>query len=203
MKQSSSFTLDSIFFRVPDLKILSGAYLKLSPGDITAIIGLNGSGKSTLLKIAAGQLKADSGITVIDGTRIYKKAPKQRFRKIGYLPQSSMLPPDITVQSLIHSFPTANYLLTESFIKAHSHQKVNTLSGGEKRLLEILLLLSLDRKYLLLDEPFTGVEPYLIDQITHLLKIEAKKGKGILLTDHLHRYISKIATNGYLLHNHQ
>ncbi len=203
MKKSSSLQLDSIFFEVPGLKILSGAYLELFPGEITAIIGLNGAGKSTLLKVAAGQLRANSGLTIVDGIRIHKKSLKLRFKKIGYLPQNSMLPPDITVKRLINSFPSADNLLTNSFLKAHSHQKVNTLSGGEKRLLEVLLLLSLNRKYILLDEPFTGVEPYIADQIIQLLEVEARKGKGILLTDHLHRYISKIATKGYMLHNQQ
>ncbi|MEX0662929.1 MAG: ATP-binding cassette domain-containing protein [Balneolaceae bacterium] len=203
MKQTTSLILDSIFFEVPDLKILSGAYLQLLPGEITAIIGRNGAGKSTLLKIAAGQQSAISGITIVDGIRIYKKSPKQRFKKIGYLPQESMLPPDITVHRLIKSFPSASYLFDESFLKTHSSKKVGELSGGEKRLLEVLLLLSLDRKYILLDEPFTGVEPYIINQMVQILVEEAKKGKGILLTDHLHRYVSQVATKGYLLHNQQ
>lgn len=188
---------------MPDLKILSGAYLQLLPGEITAIIGLNGAGKSTLLKIAAGQLTAKSGITVVDGFRIHKKSPKHRFKKIGYLPQISMLPPDITVKRLVNSFPSADYLLSESFFKTQSRQKVGTLSGGEKRLLEILLLLSLNRKYILLDEPFTGVEPSIIDKMIKIIELESKKGKGILLTDHLHRYVSQIASKGYLLHNQQ
>lgn len=203
MSQSSALILDGIFFKVPELSILEGAYLKAEPGQITAIIGRNGSGKSTLLKIAAGQIRGTSGITIIDGERIHKKSLTKRFQKIAYLPQDSMLPADISVKRLIKNMPTSNKLSDDPLIQRIYNQKVMQLSGGEKRYLEVAMLFNFERKYILLDEPFTGVEPTIIDLIIDRIRDEANNGKGILLTDHMHRYISLVADNGYLLHNKQ
>jgi len=203
VRQPQPLVLDSIFYSVPALKILSGAYLEIQPGKITALIGLNGSGKSTLLKIAAGQIKASSGITQINGERLYSKSLKKRFQSIGYLPQESMLPGDMKVTDLIDCFPSENSVRNDSFFKKLMNQNVKTLSGGERRILEISLLFSLNRDYFLLDEPFSGVEPYLIEQIIDRIRAEAQKKRGVLLTDHMHRYISDVADDGYLLHNRQ
>lgn len=198
-----SLILDSIFFKVPELSILEGAYLKAESGLITAIIGRNGSGKSTLLKIAAGQIRATSGITIIDGERIHNKSLYKRFRKIGYLPQDSMLPSDITVKRIIKSLTILEKLADDPLIQKIYNQKVIQLSGGEKRYLEVAILFGFDRKYILLDEPFSGVEPAIIDLIIDRIRDEANNGKGILLTDHMHRYISKVADKGYLIHHKQ
>lgn len=203
MRQIRALILDCIFYKVPELSILEGVYLKVKPGQITAIIGRNGSGKSTLLKIAAGLLRPTSGITIIDSQRIHTRSLKTRFKKIGYLPQDSMLPTDITVKRIITSLPESKKLTDDALIQRIYNHKVNQLSGGEKRYLEVAILFSLERKYILLDEPFTGIEPTIIDLIIDKIREEAKRGKGILLTDHLHRYISKIANKGYLMHNRQ
>lgn len=203
MRHSSALILDSIFFRVPELSILKGVYLKAEAGQVTAIAGRNGSGKSTLLKVASGQYKATSGITIIDGVRIHNKSLIKRYRKIGYLPQDTMLPPDITVKRLIKSLPEPEKLTEDTLIQKIYHQKTIQLSGGEKRYLEIAILFHLDRKYILMDEPFTGVEPTIIDLLIERIRKEAHRGKGILLTDHMHRYISMVADKGYLMNNRQ
>ena len=201
MNPSSGLILDSIFFAVPELNILEGAYLKVQSGKITAVIGRNGSGKSTLIKIAAGQIQPQSGITIVDAIRIHKKSPKKRFKKVGYLPQKSMLPKDITVKRLLHSLPSSKNIGEEKIIKKVLNQKIIELSGGERRYLEIAIIFSLNRKYFLLDEPFTGVEPYIIDLIIEKIQKQAREGKGILITDHLHRYSTPIADEAYLMHN--
>jgi len=203
LNTSSSLILDSIFFKVPDLSILEGVYLKVIPGKVTAIIGRNGAGKSTLLKIAAGQLQAASGVTIIDGERIHNKSLTKRFQKIGYLPQKSNLPENISVKRLVKAISSVMNIVTGPFIKKHRRQKISQLSRGEKRLLEISLLFSLDRKYILLDEPFTGLEPYITQQIIERIKSEAENGRGILITDHQSRYASHVADETYLLKNKQ
>lgn len=203
LRNSSALILDSIFFRVPELSILEGVYLRAETSQITAIIGRNGSGKSTLLKVAAGQIKATAGITIIDGERIHNKSLNKRFLKIGYLPQDSMLPVDITVKRIIKNIPAAEELADDPLIQRIYHKKVIQLSGGEKRYLEVAILFSFKRKYILLDEPFKGVEPTIIDLIIDKIRDEATKGKGIILTDHMHRYISIVADIGYLIHNKQ
>ncbi len=203
MKPSSCLILDSIFFKVPELSILEGVHLKISPGKTTALIGRNGSGKSTLIKVAAGQIQASSGITVMDGDRIHRKSVNKRFKKIGYLPQDSMLPRDMSVKRLLKSIPTSGRFSEEKMIRKIQDQKIIELSGGERRYLEISIILSFYRKYILLDEPFTGVEPFIIDLIIEKIKREAAKEKGILVTDHMHRYVSQAADEAYLLHNKQ
>ncbi|CAN5259070.1 hypothetical protein BH23BAC3_BH23BAC3_11740 [soil metagenome] len=165
MRHTSALILDSIFFKVPELSILEGAYLKAESGQITAIIGRNGSGKSTLLKVAAGQIRAASGITIIDGERIHKKSLNRRYRKIGYLPQESMLPVDLTVKRLIRQLPSPETVVADALIKKILHRKIAQLSGGEKRYLEVAILFNFDREYILLYEPFTGVEPAIIELI--------------------------------------
>ena len=135
--------LDSIFYRVPGLKILDGAYLEAHPGKVTALIGRNGAGKSTLLKIAAGQLKAASGITLLHGERIHAKSLKKRFRSIGYLPQKSMLPANMKVRKILRLIPGSASAEGVSFFEKLHNQKARELSGGERRLLEMLLLFSL------------------------------------------------------------
>ena len=167
------------------------------------MIGRNGSGKSTLLKIAAGQIRPDSGITVIDGDRIHNKSLRKRFEKISYLPQESMLPSYIPVKRLINSMPQSQRLTEDPLIQKIFDQKVIQLSGGEKRYLEVAVLFSFGRKYILMDEPFSGVEPTIIDLIIDKIREEANNGNGILLTDHMHRYITEAADKGYLLHNKQ
>lgn len=203
LNYSSSLILESIFFTVPGLSILEGVYLKVKPGSVTAVIGRKGAGKSTLLKIAAGQLQAESGVTIIDGDRIHNKSLKKRFQKISYLPQKPTPPVDISVNHLIKSFSSAVDIVTGPFINKRRQQKIPELSSGEKRLLEISLLFSLNRKYILLDEPFRGVEPYIAEQIIERINNEAQKGRGILLTNHQHRYVTQVADEAYLLLNKQ
>lgn len=203
MSQFSPLILDSIYFKVPELSILEGAYLKAGPGKITALIGRNGSGKSTLMKIAAGQLQPSSGITIVDGVRIRAKSLRTRFRSIAYLPQNSMLPRDLSVRRIQKSISLSNDFLNDPIIRKITDHKVIELSGGQRRYLEIAIIFSLNRKYLLLDEPFTGVEPRIIDLIIERIREETKKGIGILVTDHLYRYITNIADAAYLMHNKQ
>ncbi|HKJ34235.1 MAG TPA: ATP-binding cassette domain-containing protein [Balneolales bacterium] len=185
------------------MSILEGVYLEVKPGKTTALIGRNGAGKSTLLKIAAGQLSADSGLTIINGQRIHERSLRKRFRKIGYLPQDSMLPDELSVSRLIKSIPSASYLKENEFIKSFLQRRISHLSVGERRFLEISVLLSLDRNYFLMDEPFTGVEPYIIDQSIKSIKRKAAAGHGILVTDHLYRYITQVADEAYLLREKQ
>lgn len=203
MSQFSALILDSIFFKVPELSILEGAYLKATPGKITALIGRNGSGKSTLMKIAAGQLQSSSGITIVDGMRIHAKSLRIRFRSIAYLPQKSMVPTDFSVRRILKSISLSDNFFNDPIIRKIMDQKVIELSGGERRYLEIAIIFSFNRRYLLLDEPFTGVEPRIIDVIIERIREETKKGKGILVTDHLYRYITNIADAAYLMHNKQ
>ena len=197
------FVVDGVFYSVPDLRILQGIYLKVEPGSICALFGRNGCGKTTLLKVAAGQIQPDSGIVIIDGERFHKKSNVRRYRRMAYLPQDSMLPGEQSVKSLIEAFRGADYLFNDALLSRLLQERFRNLSGGEKRYLEVQLLLSLRRSYLLLDEPFTGLEPLMIDRISELLKRAAAEGVGILITDHYHQYILPLADQAYAMLNKQ
>ena len=201
--EERGLVLDSIFYEVPALRILQGVYLRVEPGEVCSLFGRNGSGKSTLLKVGAGQVNPSSGLVIIDGVRFHKKSLRRRFSKIAYLPQDSMLPGDLKVGRLMAAFPNAAHLTEDDIVERLLSRRVRELSGGERRYLEIQLLLHLERAYVLMDEPFTGVEPHLVDSISQLLTEAARQGVGFLITDHYHHYTLPITDNAYVMTNKQ
>ena len=202
MSSVRGLVLDSIFYSVPSLNILQGAYLKVRPGSICALFGRNGSGKTTLLRVAAGQIRAASGLTIIDGDRLRKFARQRRFKSLAYLAQKSMLPPDITVAALIRAVGPRK-LRHDALLRKVLPRRIEELSGGERRYLEVALVLGLGRSYVLLDEPFSGVEPAIIDRISDKIRSAANAGAGILITDHYYRYVLPLADNAYLMRQKQ
>lgn len=199
----SGLILDSIFYEVPQVRILQGVYIRVLPGTVCSLFGRNGSGKTTLLKIAAGQIRPRSGLLIVDGIRFHAKALRRRFQYLAYLPQTSITPDDMRVERMVSAFPSASHLVHDDLISPRLSDRIGELSGGERRYLEAMLLLSLKRKYVLLDEPFTGVEPRLIEQISKRIEEAARAGVGVLLTDHYHQYALEVADDAYLMHNKQ
>ena len=191
---------DSVSFHYNGNPVLRGVYLKIDKGTITGLYGHNGSGKTTLIRIGAGLLPLDNGTLFINGKAIESGVRANRYKQIGYLPQETFLPADINVKKLSTYIPSLKPLIEDDpVISKVSDIKISSLSGGELRYLEILLLFSLDRQFYLLDEPLTGIEPILIEKITRLLIKEKEKGKGILITDHYFRYVNNIADKAYYL----
>ena len=110
------------------------------------------------------------------------------------------MPKDLVVKDLANRFDSLNVNFEkEPILNKIKNQKIISLSEGELRFLEIILLFSLDRQYYLMDEPFTGIEPLIIEKISKLILEEKEKGKGILITDHYHRYVTKIIDECYLM----
>lgn len=198
MSDDSALVLDRIFYRVPPQDILKGIYLKVEAGTVCGLFGRNGSGKTTLLKVAAGQIRPSSGLTIIDGERLHKPSKWQRYSKIAYLPQETMLPPDVNVETVLRSAGLRISDVRER-VASLCDREVRELSGGEKRLVEVEVVLNLERDYVLLDEPFTGVEPVLINEMCTRIENAAESGKGILVTDHYHQYVAPLAETAYLM----
>lgn len=191
MKREAGFVLDAIAFAYKDHHILRGAFLSLRPGEICGLIGRNGCGKSTLTKIGAGQLTQRSGIVMIDGDRFTAPVRRKRFERIAYLPQQSMAPRMMSVRRLIGEFerrggevPKDDRLIAPLLTK-----RIGSLSTGERRYLECLLVLGLNRRYVLLDEPFTGLAPVTVEQLSRRIRKAADDGCGILLSDHYSQYV--------------
>jgi len=198
MDDDSALILDGVFYRVPSLDILQGVHLKARAGAITGLFGRNGSGKTTLLKIAGGQIQPNSGLTILDGDRLHKPLKRTRYAKIAYLPQEFMLPADVHVRTIVRSAGLSSSQVPDRLLD-DLDQRVRTLSGGERRLLEVAIVLGLERDYVLLDEPFTGVEPILIDAIGTRIERAAAQGTGVLVTDHYHQHVTPLADDAYVL----
>lgn len=191
---------DSVIYSYSSTKVLRGIFLKISHSSLVGIFGINGSGKSTILKIGAGLLIPQNGNVFIKNECYNNSMSISRYNHIAYLPQESFLPSDLTLLELERYIPTLKNVIEEDHLLIKMQkQKVASLSSGELRYLEIKLLFSLDRAYYLLDEPFTGVEPNLIEILCELFNTQKKLGKGILLTDHYYRYVTEIIDKAYLL----
>lgn len=197
-----SLILDGVSFRVDTTSILNGVWLQVAPGRVCGLFGRNGSGKSTLLQIAGGQLAPTSGIVRIDGVRLHQRSIWTRFAKIAYLPQDTMLPDGLPVKWLARAFPGLRSLIRDSRVLAdRRNQRIGTLSGGERRCLELLMVISFRRDYLLLDEPFTGVAPRIIDEMATHICAAVERGQAVLITDHYHRFVLDLIDDAYLLRN--
>jgi lipopolysaccharide export system ATP-binding protein len=195
----SKMILDSIFFNYQNLEVLKGVYIEVEEESITCLIGRNGSGKSTLFKIAAGQLQTDNGITRLKDKRLHRASKKERFEHMAYLPQKSFLPISLKVNEVINE---GNFKEDE-IIQRVKDSRIKNLSTGERRYVEILFVISLNRDFLLLDEPFTGLSPILIEKIIEHIQAVKLQGKGILISDHYMRYIIDVGDTFYLLENGQ
>ena len=194
----SILEIDSVMQSFDGRKILSDIYLKCETGDILGILGRNGSGKSMLLKILFGAMKGDHKFIRIDG-EIYDK-PFKTTGLVCYLPQHSFLLGHLTVTATVNMYLDGvgvDAFLDDELLGKLRHNKINSLSGGESRYLEIKLLLSMPSKFVLLDEPFNGVAPVMIDQLKTMIT-QHSATKGIILTDHDYNNVLDIA-NRYCL----
>jgi len=181
--------------------ILTDVYLKCEKGEVIGLLGRNGSGKSTLLEIIFGS-KSANGKFIKVGDRVIKNL-SDNHDLIKYLPQDSFLPNHLKISKVISVFSdhsNAEIIKNNNFIRPLLNKKCNQVSGGEKRILEIFLLIYSNAKYILIDEPFNGVAPIYKEMIKDLIK-EESKNKGFIITDHDYRNILDVATKVILLHD--
>ncbi|HEY4785105.1 MAG TPA: ATP-binding cassette domain-containing protein [Bacteroidales bacterium] len=196
---SNVLEIDSIIKAFNGRQILTDIYLKCTTGEIIGLLGRNGTGKSTLLKIIFGVLWTDNKFIRIDGKVLTQ--PYKISNELCYLPQHNFLPKQFSVKKVAKLYlPTdqINSFLDDSILRTLINNKTGNLSGGELRYLEIKLLLNTDCKFLLLDEPFNGVSPLMIDSLKELITEKAKV-KGIILTDHDYRNVLDVATRYCLI----
>jgi ABC-type multidrug transport system ATPase subunit len=190
--------VDSVIKTFGTTQVLTDIYLRCVTGDIIGLLGRNGCGKTTLLKIIFGTLAGDYKFIRING-QVYQKPYTDR-NLIQYLPQDGFLPGNLTVEKaagLYYGRSRAQALLEDEILDPVRKTKVSHLSGGESRYLEIRMLLFSDAKFVMLDEPFNGVAPIVVDSIKEVIRQQSKR-KGIILTDHDYRNVLDVA-NRYLL----
>ena len=191
--------VDSVIKRYDDKLIVSDVYLRCEIGNIIGLLGRNGSGKSTLMKIIFGVVHAETKFIRIDGK--VKNKVSQLMNEVSYLSQDNFIPQNLTVKKAIDlsiekSVRIDFYL--DDMISPVLNNKICQLSGGELRYLEIKLILSKSSNFILLDEPYNGLSPIMIEKVNDLI-IENSKNKGIIITDHSYENVIKISTKLILI----
>ncbi len=185
----------------------------LDRGEVVALLGPNGSGKTTTFYAIAGLVMPEGGTVTIDGKNVTSLPMYRRAQLgIGYLPQEMSIFRGLSVQDNISAILDISVsdgrkrrerletLLSEFSIEHLRRAPALALSGGERRRVEIARCLAADPKYLLLDEPFAGVDPISVDDIRHLVADLKKRGIGVLITDHNVRETLEIVDRAYILH---
>jgi ABC-type multidrug transport system ATPase subunit len=191
--------IDSVQKSFDSKSILSDVYLKCETTDVIGLLGHNGSGKSTLLKIIFGIEPADFKFVRLDG--IVKTRTKDLFQEISYLSQESFIPNHFTVTKAISLSIAKNKLdeyYQDEFIQTLKDKKVSHLSGGELRYLEIKLILCNSSQFVLLDEPYNGLSPLMIEEVNQLIRRHSHE-KGIIITDHNYENVIAISTQLLLI----
>ncbi len=194
-------------------KVVNDLSLYLQRGEIVGLLGPNGAGKTTTFSILTGLLSSDGGEVLLKGEEITNLPVYQRARRgLGYLSQEPSVFRKLTVsenlQSVLETLKMSKIEREEKLKKllsklslAHlSKEKAWTLSGGERRRLEITRALIISPSFLLLDEPFSGIDPLTISEIKEIIKNLAKEGIGVLLTDHNVRETLTVTDRSYIMY---
>lgn len=193
---------------------VSDVSFSMKNGEVVGLLGPNGAGKTTIFYIVAGFLQPSAGIVMLDGHILNRMPMFQRARHgISYLPQEASIFRKMTVEENILAVletrsgmsgaarrGRARQLMEEFGITAIANQPGYTLSGGERRRTEIARALAMEPKFLLLDEPFTGIDPIAIHEIKKIVEKLAASGIGVLLTDHNVRDTLEITSRAYIIH---
>lgn len=187
--------------------------MHLDRGEVVALLGPNGSGKTTTFYAIAGLVTPEGGTVKVDGTDVTTLPMYRRAQMgIGYLPQEMSIFRGLSVQDNISAIlditethrhkrrERLEELLSEFSIEHLRRAPALALSGGERRRVEIARCLAANPKFLLLDEPFAGVDPISVGDIRHLVADLKKRGIGVLITDHNVRETLEIVDRAYILH---
>ena len=193
--------------------VVDGVEISVSRGEIIGLLGPNGAGKTTTFAMMVGYVRPDSGAITIDRTRDITHLPMyQRARLgIGYLAQEPSIFRKLTVEqnimAILETLPLSraarrkrlDQLLNELGVTHLARQRAFTLSGGEKRRLEITRALVTNPQFILLDEPFSGIDPITVFECQEIIRDLKARGLGVLLTDHNVRETLEITDRAYIM----
>lgn len=192
--------------------VVDGVSLTVDKGEVVGLLGPNGAGKTTTFYMIVGLVKAEAGAVSVDGHDVSSMPIHQRANYgLGYLPQEPSIFRRMSVEDNIMAVlemkglpkeqrkQRLEELLHDLGLEYLRHQRGNTLSGGERRRAEIARALAADPKYILLDEPFTGVDPIAVSDIQDIVHHLKEKGFGILITDHSVRETLSITDRAYII----
>lgn len=192
--------------------VVDGVSLTVDKGEVVGLLGPNGAGKTTTFYMIVGLVKAEAGAVSVDGHDVSHMPIHQRANYgLGYLPQEPSIFRRMSVQDNIMAVlemkglpkdkrhERLEELLRDLGLGHLRNQRGSTLSGGERRRAEIARALAADPKYILLDEPFTGVDPIAVSDIQDIVYHLKEKGFGILITDHSVRETLAITDRAYII----
>ena len=193
---------------------VTGVSFAVPPGEVVGLLGPNGAGKTTTFSMVVGLVGPDSGRVMLDGDDITDDPMYVRSRKgIGYLPQEASIFRGLTVEQNISAIletldldaagrrARLRELLAELDLTRLSKSPAYTLSGGERRRVEITRALVMSPKFMLLDEPFAGIDPIAVADIQKIIFHLKSRGIGVLITDHNVRETLKITDRAYIVHD--
>ncbi len=194
-------------------RVVDGVSFEVDHGEIVGLLGPNGAGKTTTFYMVVGLTRSDQGEVLLDGTPLTRLPVHERARRgVGYLAQEPSVFRGLTVEENISMVLEANgkdpaarkgvrdRLLEEFGLTRVRTQLGSTLSGGERRRIEIARVLAMDPAYVLLDEPFTGVDPLAVTEIQDVVRYLRSRGLGIVITDHNVRDTLAITNRAIILH---
>ncbi len=192
--------------------MVNQADLTVMPGRVTGLLGPNGAGKTTTFYMTVGMIRPDTGHVFLGEEDITQYPMYIRARKgIGYLPQESSIFKKLTVEknitAILEVLPDpvvpvqskAADLMQELGIQGLARQKAASLSGGERRRLEIARVLATDPLFILLDEPFAGIDPLAVMDIQQIITQLTRKGIGVLISDHNVRETLGVCDHAYIM----
>jgi lipopolysaccharide export system ATP-binding protein len=194
--------------------VVRGVNLEIASGEVVGLLGPNGAGKTTTFSMVVGLTAPDSGRVLLDGSDVTEDPMYVRARKgIGYLPQEASIFRGLTVeQNILAILETIapngadrrarlRDLLAELSLTSLAKSPAYTLSGGERRRVEITRALVISPQFMLLDEPFAGIDPIAVTDIQQIIFHLKARGIGVLITDHNVRETLKITDRAYIVHD--
>lgn len=212
----AGLVIDAVEKKFRKRPVLRGVSLKVDTGEVVGLLGPNGAGKTTTFYSMIGLIEPDAGRILLDGHDITHLPMYRRARLgIGYLPQEASIFRGMNVEENIWAVleicePDRNIreemlenLLSEFSIAHIRHASALALSGGERRRVEIARALATRPSFILLDEPFAGIDPIAISDIRNLVSHLKDRGIGVLITDHNVRETLEIIDRAYIIHDGQ
>jgi lipopolysaccharide export system ATP-binding protein len=214
LKLMATLTLKNLAKIYNDRKVVQSISLGLESGAVVGLLGPNGAGKSTTFYMTVGIVKPDEGQVFLDKENVTNYPMYLRAKKgIGYLPQEASIFKKLSVKDNVmvvlellnikkeEQHKVTQRLLTELGIGHLSEQMASLLSGGERRRLEIARSLATNPSFMLLDEPFAGIDPLAIIDIKNIIGHLKRRGIGVLISDHNVRDTLGVCDEAYILNN--
>jgi len=195
---SDTLVAENIFLTIGMKEILKGVTIRASKNSITGLLGRNGAGKSTMMQSVFGARRAAECDVSVNGVKT--KSPYTIKGLVNYLPQHAFLPGHLSIRRLAQHFAVNAEDILNHFpeLEPDLAKPLRELSGGQLRLVSVLLILLAPTRFTLLDEPFSHIMPLHVDKLCALL-VQQKQHKGIIITDHLYRPLLQVSDKLFLM----